>query len=218
MSIEQYWISKTVVIDWSLKKLDGTAATGATVTGTFVRPDATTVAGTVADVGLAADGGELYRVTYDVDQAGTWAYRLSATGTADSAEQGTFYVRPNIVGGPVNTYDPTTDPGMVRLLISDTDVNDAERCIFTDAEIAQFLVIEAADVKRAAAQALETIASNEALVSKVITSQDISTNGAAVAAELRARAQVLRDQAEEVDGFGFDIAEFSPYGIWPVDA
>ena len=115
--------------------------------------------------------------------------------------------------------DPNYDDRRrVRLLISDTAPQSDSRQIFRNHEIDQFLEIESGNVKLAAAQALETIASNEVLVSKVITSQDISTNGAAVAAELRARAQVLRDQAEEVDGFGFDIAEFSPYGIWPVDA
>jgi hypothetical protein len=34
------------------------------------------------------------------------------------------------------TYDPTTDAGKVRLLISDTDVTTP---IFTDVEIATFL-------------------------------------------------------------------------------
>lgn len=97
----------------------------------------------------------------------------------------------------VSTYefddDDLVDIARTRLLISDTDTDSP---VFSDEEIEAFLALEGQNVRRAAAQALDTIASNEAMVSKVIKTQDLSTNGPAVAAELRARAKALRDQAE----------------------
>jgi len=110
------------------------------------------------------------------------------------------------------TYDPTTDAGWVRLLISDTDVDPEANAIFQDAEIDTFLTREGGNAKLAAAQALDTIASNEALVSKKIRTQDLATDGPAVAAELRARAKELRREVEEGDdGSGIDIVDFDPY-------
>jgi hypothetical protein len=106
------------------------------------------------------------------------------------------------------TYDATTSAGRVRLLIPDTD---AVNHVFSDEEIAAFLIMEGSGVKRAAALALETMASNEAFVQKAIKILDLSTDGPKVSAELRARAKDLRSQAaaEEAatDGGGFDIAE-----------
>lgn len=54
-------------------------------------------------------------------------------------------------------------------------------------------------VKRAAADALEAIAVSEVLVSKVIRTQDLSTDGAKVAEALRKLAAGLRDQADNED-------------------
>lgn len=100
----------------------------------------------------------------------------------------------------------------VRWRITDKDPDFA---IFDDDEIATAIVMEAGVIKRAAALCLETIAADEALVQKVIKILQLSTNGPAVAAELRANAKLLRDQAaDEVtgeDSATFDIAE------WVVD-
>ena len=109
------------------------------------------------------------------------------------------------------TYNLTTDVGRVRLLIPDTDITAA---LFTDAEIAAFLDLEGGTIRLAAAQALDTLASSETLILKVVRTLDVSTDGAKVGAELRARAKELRRQHE--DGVGdpegmFDIAE------WVVD-
>jgi hypothetical protein len=189
MTTETYWLSKAVVIDWSLQLVDGTPATGATVTATFTRPDGTTLAGTVTEVGDADDGGRLYRAAVDTDQAGQWAYRLQATGVADGAEEGTFDVLPSRLGAPPPTLDPATDLGRVRLLVPDLD---EAALLFTDAQLAALLDMEGS-VKLAAAQALDVVASSEAMVSKVIKTQDLSTDGAKVSAELRARAAALRE-------------------------
>jgi hypothetical protein len=91
--------------------------------------------------------------------------------------------------------DYSTDLGKVRLLIPDTD---EDNLLLTDDKITAFLGMETG-VKRAAALALETIASNEALVGKVIKTQDLSTDGTRVSAELRARAAQLRRQADDDD-------------------
>lgn len=92
------------------------------------------------------------------------------------------------------TYDPTTDAGKVRLLIMDVDVNNET---FSDAEIAAFLAMEGDDVRLAAAQALDTIAINEALVLKVIRNMNLSTDGAKLATTLMERAEKLRDRVDE---------------------
>lgn len=83
-----------------------------------------------------------------------------------------------------------TDISTVRLLISDLD----DPPIFSDDEITAFLTLEGDAVKLAAAQALDAIASNEALVSKRIRTLDLQTDGPAVAKELRAHATALRAQ------------------------
>jgi hypothetical protein len=80
--------------------------------------------------------------------------------------------------------------------------------------IGAFLTLEAGRPRRAAAQALDTIASNEVLVSKVIRTQDLQTDGSKVAAELRARAKALRDQDDQTDTdgnpFAMDIVDYDP--------
>lgn len=109
------------------------------------------------------------------------------------------------------TYDPTTDPGRVRMLIPDrTDDGHA----FEDEEIEVFLALEGGNVRRAAALALETCASDQALTLKVVRMPDLSTDGRAVSEALLQRAAALRSQAAESeagdDGGMFDIAEWTP--------
>ena len=108
------------------------------------------------------------------------------------------------------TYDPTTDRGKVRLIVPDR-VDTGH--VFTDAEIDTFLTMEV-DVRRSAALALETIASDEAMVLKVIKLGDLSTNGAQLSEALLKRAAALRTQAEDAeaaeDGGAFDVIEMVP--------
>jgi hypothetical protein len=91
--------------------------------------------------------------------------------------------------------DYSTPAGQVRMLINDTTSSP----VFSDAEIVAFLALEGDVVKRAAALALLTIAGDEALTSKVIRTQDLNTDGAKLAAELRAQAKDLRAQADAAD-------------------
>lgn len=112
-------------------------------------------------------------------------------------------------------YDPTTDRGMVRLHLSDTsDVTP----LFTDAEIDAFLSREGSNVKRAAASAMLSMATNEVMVQKRIRILDLQTDGPAQAKELRETARLLRleaaeDEATAADG-AFDFAELGlpPFG------
>lgn len=100
------------------------------------------------------------------------------------------------------------DPEMaVRLLIADLD---QDRQLVTDEQISQYLALNAGSVRRAAADILDAVAVSEALVSKVIRTQDLQTDGAKLAAELRARANQLRQQADNEDSDewgGFDIID-----------
>lgn len=110
------------------------------------------------------------------------------------------------------TFNVTTDVGKVRLLVPD---RVADEPIFEDEEIEAFLALEDDDVRRAAALALETIASDQAYTLKVIRSLDTQTDGAKVSDALLKRAAQLRSQADKADadaeaaedGGLFDIAE-----------
>lgn len=108
--------------------------------------------------------------------------------------------------------DYSTSTGQVRLLIADL----GDPPILSDDMIQGFLDMQSS-VKRAAADALDAIASSEALLSKKLRTQDRQTDGPAVAAELRKHAQQLRAQADAEDETAaedahFGIVEFSPYG------
>src|SRR6187551_2363735 len=101
----------------------------------------------------------------------------------------------------------TQADGQVRLLVS--DVNE-DSFILTDAMVEGYLsrygvapdgpVTPRAPINRAAADALDAIASSEALVSKVMQTVDgLQTDGAKVANSLRTRADSLRRQADAAD-------------------
>jgi len=118
------------------------------------------------------------------------------------------------------TYDLTTDIGKVRLLIPDRV--DAGHML-EDAEITAYLTLEGG-IKLAAALALESIASDTAMVLKVIKLLDLTTDGAKTSDALLARAKLLRAQAaaEDVEG-AFDYAEmvvnpFSEREFWIKDS
>lgn len=100
--------------------------------------------------------------------------------------------------------------GQVRNLIADTDETNFA---LPDEQIQSLLTMEGGRVKRAAAQALDIIATSEVLISKVIRTVDLQTDGAKVAAELRARAASLREQDDEDDAgepWAIDVIPFDP--------
>lgn len=105
--------------------------------------------------------------------------------------------------------DFTSDVGKVRLLIADLD---ATSFVVSDDIIGGYLVLNDDSTLLAAADCLDAIATSEVLLGKKIRTQDLSTDGPAVAAELRAQAARLRARAEEESGSGsfFDVIPFCP--------
>ena len=123
----------------------------------------------------------------------------------------------------------TEAAGQVRLLISDIDEANP---IFTELQIGGYLagygllgngpVTPRSPILRAAADALDAIATSEALVSKVMQTVDgLQTDGAKVANSLRTRADTLRRQADREDDLEADgpqDAYFGVVGFTPVPA
>ena len=108
--------------------------------------------------------------------------------------------------------DYTTPEGQVRLIIGDLD--EGKR-LFGDSELQGFLKLCNDSVKRAAADALDTIASSEALLSKKITTQDRSADGPAVADALRKHAEALRKRAAEEEAEANEDPFFGAFNFTP---
>jgi len=111
--------------------------------------------------------------------------------------------------------DLSTDRGKVRLLIQDD--NETYE-FFTDAKIDCFITLagdlDGDAVFNASAIALESWASNQVLILKVVTLLDVETDGAKVSAEMRARAASLRaDAITSSSDAGFEVAEMA-LGHW----
>lgn len=115
--------------------------------------------------------------------------------------------------------DPTTDVGLVRSLIPDTNQLDYTASgadpsyIFSDAEIAAYLVLGRGSVLRASAFALEALGSQELYISKNITTEDLKTNGAAslnAFLNLAKQRHYLADKAEADAAEAFEIINFTP--------
>lgn len=152
-----------------------------------------------------ADEGAKWTVDAPLTGPGQWRAKWTVTGTGAGVSWDTLDVDP--------VPPPSAEQRQVRLLISDTDTSNR---FFSTSEIDDFLAMNASSVRRAAAQALDTMAANEAMVSKKIRTQDLSTDGPAVAEALRKQAAELRRQADagedsDGDSFGFEIVEYTPY-------
>lgn len=116
--------------------------------------------------------------------------------------------------------DLQTPIGQVRSLIPDvepledpTDLSAEHEYVFNDKMLQAYVSLARGNVYRAAAIAVNTLATSEALILKVLKSDDRQTDGAKLADSLGRRAQWLDEQAdaedEEVYG-GFDIAPYDP--------
>lgn len=123
-----------------------------------------------------------------------------------------------------------TAVGQVRSLIPDveqledpTDLAAPEAYIFSDALIQSYLVLSRDNVFRAAAIACNTLATSEALILKVLKSDDRQTDGAKLADAIGRRADWLLKEAVEEDAEvsglyeGFDIItpHFHPH-TWEI--
>lgn len=100
--------------------------------------------------------------------------------------------------------DYETDVGRVRMLISDTEQHDYDqdntlRYRLPDGQIEAYLEMAGDKLFAAAASALFGIATNEALISKVIKTEDLQTDGAKLSDALRlmARDMLNRQNAED---------------------
>lgn len=90
---------------------------------------------------------------------------------------------------------------------------------FSDLEVAGFLseyalLTEAptrSQVKRAAADIIDALANNEALILKKIKTEDLETDGPATANALRAGARALRAQADDEDEANNALFELVPF-------
>lgn len=113
--------------------------------------------------------------------------------------------------------DFTTDAGKVRLLVGDINETDP---IFTDAQITGAIPLFP-NLHFTAAHLVDLIASNEVLVSKKIKSEDIATDGPAVANALRVQAEKLREVGQKVEDDADPVAiadwqQAHPYWDLPV--
>ena len=205
MAVTSYWTGSLFVAEWTVVDPEGQPVSGATVTGAVALPD-----GSAAAMSMSSSA-NVYTGRYKPTTVGRHGWKLTSTGVADGAEAGDFVVRRDAVGLPPITVDPTTSIGKVRLL--STDLDEVEP-LFEDAQLTAFLDLNSGNVLLAAAMALETIGRSEALVSKKIRTLDLSTDGPAVAKELRESAKALRGQAAEQDAggdlFAMDIVDFDP--------
>lgn len=105
-------------------------------------------------------------------------------------------------------YPPNyqTPVGQVRSLIPDikryadpADPLSVETYAFEDDHIEAFIAMNGGKVKLAAAQAIDALAINEAYISKKIRTEDLSTDGPAVADAMRKGADALRRQQRDED-------------------
>ncbi|MFI7608809.1 hypothetical protein ACIBTV_27365 [Micromonospora sp. NPDC049366] len=209
----ELWIGGRFVVEWDL----GTV-TDAVVAGAVQRPGTDTPAAMTVE---HQDGTSVWRASYVPPAAGTYGYRITAQvdGQPADATGGTFVVSRDTTGAEPITLDTAEPVGRVRLLITDTDEAFP---LFTDAQLGALLAMEGDNVKRGAAAALETIAVSETLIGKKITTQDLSTDGPAVAKALQDRARALREQADGEAGavadpyaYGFDFVDMPAVGTHP---
>lgn len=214
------WPGSVFIVEWDLVDASRQPVDDATVTGTVVKPSLDTAPMQIEH----EPGSATYRGLFQPGQSGRFGWKLEASGTGQGIIEGEFFVSRETTGAPPITVDPSQPVGMLRLLT--TDVDEAFP-ILTDEQYAALLALENGIVKCGAAAALEAIATSETLRSKKITTQDLSVDGTAVAADLRARAKLLRDQVRSditnqrdddnyADDFGFDFVDFNPNASrWP---
>jgi len=93
---------------------------------------------------------------------------------------------------PVFTYDLATDIGKVRMLIADTD---AAAYDFDDDEVQVALTQEGDSLKRAAALLLLSLAANRSRLTVSVRRGSVSEDLTKLAADLRAQAAALVEQA-----------------------
>lgn len=115
------------------------------------------------------------------------------------------------------------DVDIVRTLIPDTEAvfgDSGDETLFTDDDIGNFLIAGGNSVLRAAGLACLAIGTSEALISKKIRTQDLQTDGPAVADAMVKKAALLFARADAVDAKAdegyFDIVDYGEgWGPYP---
>lgn len=121
----------------------------------------------------------------------------------------------------IDVYPPdyTSLVGQVRALTNDVEqrvdparTDDGPQYLISDGQLTALLSVSKQRPKFAAAAVMDMIASNEALVSKKIRTEDLQTDGPAVANAIRLHAQNLRAEAQHdylEDSADFNIVDHS---------
>lgn len=114
------------------------------------------------------------------------------------------------------SYNPATDAGKVRLLVSDTtefeDDGVTRLYVFEDSEVAAALDQWSEDVYRAAGMLLRSLAANKARIAKRVKALDVEVDLKAASKELIDLAASMEKASD--DGGAFAIAEMVPTGLF----
>lgn len=89
---------------------------------------------------------------------------------------------------------------LVRTLIPDTDAvfgENEDEYLFDDTQIENFLTIGGNSILRAAGLAMIAVGNSEALISKVIKTQDLSTDGSKLQDKWRESGEALLARADK---------------------
>lgn len=130
-----------------------------------------------------------------------------------------------MIDGMASIYPPdySTPLGQLRALLSQTkqhaDPQNPEApadYLLSDGQLNAYIAINNGGLFGAAADALLALATNEALISKKIRTEDLQTDGPAVAGELRRMAETYRqrhkDDLEALDLVdSFEIVDYTPH-------
>lgn len=165
----------------------------------------------VATVRLLASDPELFD-RYTVTGAGELDFQLPHFPVVDGSQTVTVGGVAKAEGGD---YAINNGTGVISFTVDPAlqVVVTYRYTLLSDADIQTLLTLEGDSDYMAAAQCLEVIATSQALILKVISAMDITTNGAAVAKSLMDRAKSLRERAAASDletDAGFDWAEQVP--------
>lgn len=130
-----------------------------------------------------------------------------------------------------NVYPPdyATPLGQLRALVSQTeqykdpaDPAAVADYLMSDGLLQSYLVMNGDKLYGAASDALLALAANEALVSKKIRTEDLSTDGSVIANSLRQIAQEYRNRQKEEDLEdaaleAFEVVDYTAYpSMWPL--
>lgn len=154
---------------------------------------------TVATVRILAADPESYDRAVSAGDGATAEFRLPQSPVVADSQR--VFVA-NVEKTEATHYTFADELGVVTFLAGNIPGADVEVAItyrhtlLSDATLATLLTLEGNDDRLAAAQALDIMASSEAIVTKKIKllGADLETDGPAVAKALREHAQRLRDQ------------------------